>query len=183
MQRLGERIKKKRETLSLQLNTLADMVGVSSSCLSQIEKGKAFPSIVNLKRIADNLHTTVGELIGENETLIKNPIVKSNEKKFVKDNGVGLSVYLLSHHDQNKQMETYYLVFNENGKADDIMSRHPGQAFCYLIEGNIEFILDNKMYKLSKGDSLYFNSNIPHEVRNTADKKSEMIWIVTPPNI
>ena len=69
MQRIGERIKSKREQLGLQLNELAKKVGVSSSALSQIEKAKSFPTIITLKLIAENLQTTVGELIGENESL------------------------------------------------------------------------------------------------------------------
>ena len=66
MKRIGERIRQKRELLGLQLKVLSKKVGISSSALSQIEKAKAFPSIITLKSIAENLHTTVGELIGEN---------------------------------------------------------------------------------------------------------------------
>jgi len=106
MKRLGERIKKRREYLKLQLNDLARKVGISPSALSQIEKAKAFPSITTLKNISDNLITTVGELIGENETLTKNPLVKHNEMKFVLENSSGALLYLLSHHDPGKQMET-----------------------------------------------------------------------------
>ena len=49
MNRIGERIKKKREQFNLQLNELAEKIGISSSALSQIEKAKSFPSIVTLK--------------------------------------------------------------------------------------------------------------------------------------
>ena len=86
MKRLGERIKKRREFLKMQLNDLSKKVGISPSALSQIENAKAFPSIVTLKNIADSLHSSVGELIGENEMLAKNPIIRYKEKKFVKDN-------------------------------------------------------------------------------------------------
>lgn len=86
MNRIGERIKKKRELHNLHLNELADKVGISSSALSQIEKAKSFPSIVTLKRISEHLHTTVGELIGENEALSANPVVLRNEMKYVDQN-------------------------------------------------------------------------------------------------
>lgn len=86
MKRLGERIKRKREDLHLRLNELAQKVGISPGALSQIEKAKAFPSITTLKSIADNLYTTVGELIGENEILTNNPLVKFSEKSFIVKN-------------------------------------------------------------------------------------------------
>lgn len=80
MKRLGERIRRKRESLHLKLNDVANRVGISSSALSQIEKAKAFPSILTLKTIADCLHSTVGELVGENETLSKQPLIKDAKK-------------------------------------------------------------------------------------------------------
>ncbi|NLE31941.1 MAG: helix-turn-helix transcriptional regulator, partial [Bacteroidales bacterium] len=48
MKRIGERIKKKRELMNLNLNELAERVAVSASALSQIEKSKSFPSIFTL---------------------------------------------------------------------------------------------------------------------------------------
>lgn len=183
MKRLGERIKKRREYLKLQLNDLAKKVGISPSALSQIEKAKAFPSITNLKSIADNLITTVGELIGENETLGKNPLVKCAEMKFVLENDSGAALYLLSHHDQGKQMETYFIRFKAKAVSDGFMRNHPGQEFLYVLSGEIEVKLDEDKFILNKGDSFYYNSNIPHKITNFNESRSEILWIVTPPNI
>jgi transcriptional regulator with XRE-family HTH domain len=96
---MGARIRKRRENLGIRSNDLAKQVGVTSSLISQIEKAKAFPSILTLKKIADVLHTTVGELIGENATFIENPLLKAEDRKFAKKNRSGARVYLLSHHD------------------------------------------------------------------------------------
>jgi transcriptional regulator with XRE-family HTH domain len=183
MKRLGERVKRKREGQGLKLSDLAQKVGVSSSALSQIENAKAFPSILTLKNIADCLHTTVGELIGENETLSKQPLIKNSEKKFVKKNKTGTKLYLISHHDPLKQMETYLVEFEPGSDSRELMSSHPGQEFCYVIEGNLEFVLEEKLFLLEKDDSFYFNSNVPHLAKNISKKKTKIIWVVTPPNI
>lgn len=183
MKRLGERIKRKRESMQIQLNDLAKKVGISSSALSQIENAKAFPSIVTLKTIAEKLNSTVGELIGENETLTKNPLIKREEKKFVRGNRSGTSLYLLSHHDPLKQMETYLVEFIKNSDTKDIFIEHPGQEFCYILKGKVSFMLDEKEYELSEGDSLYFNSSIPHSAKSWSKSNTMMLWIITPPNI
>lgn len=183
MKRLGERIRRKREGLHLKLNDVASRVGISSSALSQIENAKAFPSILTLKNIADCLHSTVGELIGENETLSKQPLIKDAEKKFVKENKSGTKLYLISHHDPLKQMETYMVEFIPGSDGKGIMTSHPGQEFCYIIEGKIEILLDGIPYLLETDDSFYFNSNIPHTSKNKYNGISRVIWVVTPPNI
>lgn len=183
MKRLGERIKKRREQLKIQLNDLANHVGVSSSALSQIENAKAFPSITTLKKIADNLNITVGEIIGEHETLLKNPIIRHAEMKFVKENDNGAKLYLLSHHDAGKQMEPYLISLPPNTDSSEIINAHLGQEFIHIIKGTIEIVLEDATYLLNPGDNFYLNSNVTHVLKNTSDSITEVIWIISPPNI
>lgn len=183
MKRLGERIRRKRELLQLKLGDVAQQVGISPSALSQIEKAKAFPSILTLKHIADCLNTTVGELVGENETLSQQPLIRNNEKKFVKQNKSGTKLFLLSHHDPSKQMETYLIEMPEGGNCETIMSSHPGQEFIRIEEGTLNFLLEENEYQLTPGDNLFYNSNVLHQASNNQTSTCRFVWIVTPPNI
>lgn len=182
MKRIGERIKRKRELLNLQLNDLARKVGISPSALSQIEKAKSFPSIITLKSIAENLHTTVGELIGENESLSNNPVVYKNDIKFVERNDNGTEVYLLSHHDINKYMDTYFVRFIKNSDLEGLFVNNFGQVFCYVNSGEVKFELDGISYLLGNGDSIYFNSKLSYTARNDSDRVCELLWIISPPS-
>jgi len=183
MERLGERVKKRRELLGIGQRQVAQQIDASISMLSQIENGRAFPSILTLKKIAEALHTTVGDLIGEQENLSINPVVRSGEGKFVKKNSNGTAKYLLSHHDPGKQMEIYKLVFSSGGDTSDILFRHYGQSYCYILKGKLNIMIGHRKYTLSVGDSLYFMSNIDHIVTNSEKNNAECIWVVTPPSM
>ena len=179
MKRIGERINSKRKQLNLQLNDLAKKVGISPSALSQIEKAKAFPSIITLKSIAEHLYTTVGELIGENETLSQNPVVLSSEMKFVEKNESGTEIYLLAHHDINKQMDTYFVRFIQGSDVANLFTPNSGQIFCYVLSGEISFYLETKEYLLGVGDSIYFNSKATYTAINNSDTIGELVWIIS----
>lgn len=181
MKRLGERIKRRREGFHMQLNDLAKKVGISSSALSQIENSKSSPSIVTLKHVAEHLHTTVGELIGENEALTNNPLVRFDEKHFVEKNESGASFYLLSNHGNSKQMDTFLIEFEKESNSKNIMKPHPGQEFCFVLKGEVEITLEGRKYSVKENDSFYFNSSRDHMVQNTAKGITQMIWVVTPP--
>ncbi|MFC2124561.1 helix-turn-helix domain-containing protein [Bacteroidota bacterium] len=184
MDQIGKRIKKKRESLGFQIKELSIKIGVTSSLISQIEKGKAFPSIVTLVKIAETLQTTVGELIGENENLVQHPLLKSNERRLAKKNKNGTSLYLLSYHDPSKQIEPYIIQFGKNSDSEGIMtSNYPGQEFCFVLKGRFEALINEKQYSLSEGDGFYFNSSKRHLFRNISGKEAEMLWIITPQNI
>lgn len=180
MKRLGERIKKKRENQKIQLNDLARRAGISASALSQIENAKASPSIVTLKNIAECLHTTVGELIGENENLSQNPLITTEEIRFIEKNASGSELYLLSNHDPLKRMETYLIRFVEKSNIQGFFSTNRAQTFCFVNEGTFEFHLDEVNYKLKKGDSFYFDTILSHRVNLVEAQKGELLWITTP---
>ncbi len=177
MQRIGERIKYKREQLKLQLNELAKRVGISPSALSQIEKAKSFPSIVTLKLIAENLHTTVGELIGENESLQNNPIFRSEEYTFIQRNDSGTELFSLSQLDASKQMDTFLAKFNQSGDSLGLFSQFSGQIFGFLLSGEIQFDIDNKSYVVQQGDSIYFNAKRNFRMQNIFSGQSELICV------
>ncbi len=182
MNRIGERIKKKRELLHLHLNELAEKVGISSSALSQIEKSKSFPSILTLKSIAENLHTTVGELVGENESLGNNPVVYKKDIKYIDQNKSGTIIYLLSNHDLNKQMDTYLVRFAKASGIEGFFTKAFGQIFCHVLSGEVRFDLEGKSYLLKQGDNIYFNAKVSHDVINNYDGVSELLWVQSPPN-
>ena len=69
MDQLGKRIKKKSEDLGLLVKELSSHMGMTPSLISQIDRGKAFPSIITLKKLSDVLQTTVDELTDEHGNL------------------------------------------------------------------------------------------------------------------
>ncbi len=182
MNRIGERIKKKREQFNLQLNELAEKIGISPSALSQIEKAKSFPSILTLKTIAEKLHTTVGELIGENDLLANNPVVFKSDIKFIDQNKSGTMFYLLSQHDANKQMETYLVRFSKASAIDGFFTTAFGQIFSHVLSGEVRFDLNGKSFVLKPGDNIYFNAKSQFNVINYFDGVSEIIWVQSPPS-
>lgn len=181
MNRLGERIKRKREQLKLQLNDLSRLVGVSSSALSQIENAKASPSIATLKSIAENLHTTVGELIGENESYGRDPVTRKDEMRLIDQNESGTRVYLLSGHEMNNNMDAYSLRFNKDSDIKGLFADYNGQVFCRVSHGKISFVIDGKQYELEVGDNVYFNMKSLESIHCIGKEDGELLWVITPP--
>jgi transcriptional regulator with XRE-family HTH domain len=180
---MGKRIKMARENLGYQMKDLSNEIGVTSSLISQIESGKAYPSIVTLKKIADALRTTVGDLIGENEDLVHHPLLKSSERRFVRKNKKGTTLHLLSYHDPTKQIEPYIIRFKKNGDSEGIMtSNFPGQEFLFALKGRFQAIVDEIKYEINEGDGFYFDSSKAHHFLNTSDQEAELLWVITPNN-
>jgi len=181
MKIVGVNIKRLREDQDLTLRALAKKLRLSASFLSQVESGKASPSLSTLKSIADALSTTIGNLIGEAQKLEDNPVVRSSERKHVQEAGRGINLYLLTSRDPNKQMEPLLFKLKEGATSGERSYKHFGQEFVMVLRGVIEVTLNDMLYVLKKGDSIYFNSNVPHSFKNIGKEEAEAVWVVTPP--
>jgi XRE family transcriptional regulator, regulator of sulfur utilization len=181
MDKIGERIRKRREYLELPMNTLAKGIGITPSMLSQIENGKAYPSLHTIKHIADYLNTSVGSLIGENDTFSSNPVITWDEKKFVKRNENGASLYLLSQYSPLQVMEIYLLELENGGNSNDLLdNRRYGQEYCFVLNGKVTLNLTEKTYDLNMQDSIYYYSHDLKYFQNIATGISQVFWIISP---
>lgn len=180
MKKLGGRVRTRREVLGISLSETARLSGISPSALSQIENSKAYPSIVTLKSIAETLNTTVGDLIGENETIKFDPLMLKSDRILLAKDGKGGELYQISYNEPGKFMGTYFMTLDEGAVADKWFREHSGQGFCYLISGEIQFEMDKKVYNMSAGDTLYFNSLRPHKAINTHSVTAELLYVITP---
>jgi len=181
MNKLGERIRKRREYLELPMNVLAKGIGVTSSLLSQIENGKAFPSLHTIKHIADYLNTSVGALIGENETFASNPVISWDDKKFVKRNEKGATLYLMAHYSPLQTMEIYSVELEIGGSSIGLLdNRRNGQEFCFVIKGKVVVKLEETSHELVINGSIYFYSHDLKYFQNISTDKTYILWILSP---
>lgn len=181
MEIVSVNIKRLREEKGMTLREFAQKLQVSASFISQIETGKTSLSLSTLKKIADVLQTTVGALIGEKEKVTSDPVVKFAERKHLKNIGKGINMYLLTSPDSTKQMEPLLFKLQENADSGNSMYKHFGQEFVLVLKGALEITLNDTKYVLSKGDTIYFNSSIPHFFKNICKGITEAVWVVTPP--
>ena len=176
---LGDNLRNIRHKKNISLKQIADHAGVTVSFLSQVENGKTSPSLSVLKEIANYLNIAIGSILGES-VQADNPVTQSKERKKI-SYANGINMYLLTSPDANKQMEPLLMEMQESANSGPKSYQHFGQEFVMVLQGLLEIKLNNESYILKKGDSIYFNSSIPHSFRNLKKGVTEAIWVVTPP--
>ncbi|MFH1092023.1 MAG: cupin domain-containing protein, partial [Pseudomonadota bacterium] len=96
-------------------------------------------------------------------------IVRKEERRKVsrrassQDQAYGYTYESLAPGKANRHMEPF-LVTLEPSTAEQL-STHEGQEFIYVLEGKMEVILAQERVVLAPGDSIYYDSNMPHMVR------------------
>lgn len=181
MSSIGERIKKSRNEMALSLRELASRVDLSASFLSQIEQGKASPSIENLKKIATALDVKVSYLIEDEEEKNNTELVRRNERKYIESLDSNTKMALLTTSNIDKTMEPILYEIGPYGESGRSYYSHHGEEFIFIVEGKLDIYIDDELHSLNEGDSLYFKSSQKHRFKNSTDKATRAIWVVNPP--
>ncbi len=179
---IGKRIKKIRLSKKFTLQDVANKTGLSSGYLSKLEKSKKSPPISTLISIAAAFDVTVSVLLGEiseDESIL---LVKKNQRVLIAGPGsdFGYSYESLAYAFKGRLMEPYVLRVPKEVDRSHYF-QHEGQEMLYVIRGSMLFHYGEKEYNLEAGDTIYFDSSVPHLGESNAEGDLVMIMVsVTP---
>lgn len=174
---LGEILRNLRTKRKIPMGELAEKIGATSSHISQIERNISSPSITLLKKIAAELGVSITYFF-EEESSASSVIKKEDRNKFRLANS-SLTYELLT----PARAEKFQMLLTRikvGGKLGDVPIGHEGEECCYIMQGEVEMIVHDKVYQLSKGDSIYYGANAPHNVLNLGDVEAIIISAISP---
>lgn len=181
-ERIGKRVRDLRQARELTLQELADKAGLSKSYLSRVETSSKAPPVSTLLALAQILGTTVGRLLGEEETSEKISIVKKAARPEVTKDGTafGYSYSSLIEGHPDKRLEAYVLNLpKEMGQASHFV--HKGEELLFVLNGEMAFSYGGMDYYLEQGDCAYFDSNIPHLGRAVGGEDTQLLAVFITP--
>ena len=172
----GQRFRRLRTRRGLSLAQVAKATGVSVGFLSALERGQMRSSIATLRRIARFYRTNILSLF---ETAGDNPrLVRPAQRKILEATpDVRMELLAWGH----TAMEPHLFRVKPGGGSGESYS-HEGEEFLHVLRGDFEIWLNSgEHYHLKPGDSLYFESSIPHRWKNPGRKETWLLWVNTPP--
>ncbi|MCX7990451.1 MAG: cupin domain-containing protein [Proteobacteria bacterium] len=184
--KVGERIKYFREQKGLSLKELSDRTGYSESILSQIENHLISPPLGALLTVAKALELSVGNLLGEEK---EEPFIidrKGQEvpvSRVASKEGVnyGYTYKSLGFGKKDRHFEPFLITLEPSPLKPQGLSKHQGEEFIYVLNGEMEVQLRDFKEILKEGDSIYYNSEIPHRVSCVGDKPANILAIIWSP--
>ena len=181
--RVGEKIKSLRESKGLSLKEAADLTGFSTALLSQMENQLVSPSLGAMIKLANALGVKVGDFLGETQgepfTIVRKD-ERKNVSRFASKEGVkyGYSYEALGFEKKNRHMEPFIVTLEPATVKASKTSAHDGEEFIFVLEGEMEVILGNHTDVLYPGDSIYYDSNIPHRVQCHQEKVTKILAVL-----
>jgi transcriptional regulator with XRE-family HTH domain len=185
---LGPKIRKLRHRRSLTLQEVSELSGLSKSLLSQIENEASAPPIHTLARIARALGVKISYFFREKSNAQRISLMRRHARQETvrlphnRPERLGYRYIPLAHPTINQHMEPFWVQFKPREEKNGTYYQHPGEEFLYVQEGRLEFEGADQTIIVEPGDSLYFESSMPHMVRNIGEKTASALAVLYTPD-
>ncbi len=176
---IGQKIKAIRLIKNLKLYQVAEKANVSKGLISKIENGRTVPSLPVLLAIIHGLETTPADFFsGLKLTDGKNFLhqTRDNLKEISKEGAKGYHYQLIfSKPFEGFVFESVILTIDPSSSREKVVT--DAYEYKYMLEGSVEYWIENEMVMLNEGDSLLYDGRLPHVPINCGKTRAKMLVI------
>jgi len=180
---IGQRIASFRQKRGLSLEELAQRTGLEQSFLQAVEEKDIYPSLGPLLKIARALGVRLGTFLDDHVS--RDPlIVRLGERKEELTTHRGAETpadvvfYSLGKGKSDRHMEPFFVeLLPESGK-DQSLSSHEGEEFIVVVSGRARLTYGQDSFVLEPGDSIYYNSIVPHHLGCQGEEKASIYAVL-----
>jgi transcriptional regulator with XRE-family HTH domain len=161
---IGRQVRRYRKQLGLTITDMGNRTGLSAGMLSKIENGNTSPSLATLRSLSTALNVPVTALFRQFEEQRDATFVQAGKGLAIDRRGTraGHQYQLLGHSVHSQVSVEPYLITLESDAEVFPIFQHAGVEFIYVLEGSMVYRHLNATYTLTRGDSLFFDSDAPH---------------------
>lgn len=185
--KLGKKIREFREFRQISREDLALNANLDKDQLKKIEEKNVMPSLGHLIKISRALGVRIGTFLDDQDQLGP-AIVRAGEEKSslsfsTKDESTRehLNFFSLAQDKAGRHMEPFIVEIEPSKESDYKLSSHEGEEFIYVLEGSIEINYGKDLYRIDKGDTIYLDSVVAHNVHAADNKPAKILAVVYTP--
>ncbi|MCL2379584.1 MAG: XRE family transcriptional regulator [Coriobacteriia bacterium] len=183
---VGQRIKSLRETHNISLEELSQRTGMTTEELAQIETANTVLNLTPLITIARALGMRLGTLLDDDDgmgpALTKACDLESASRRTALATGSSdapLDFFSLAEGKISRHMDPFIIEVAPNAQRK--LDTHEGEEFIYCMNGAVVIEYGTETFELGPGDSLYYDTVVPHQVRAAGDEISTILAVVYTP--
>jgi transcriptional regulator with XRE-family HTH domain len=176
---IGARIRRLRVASGLTMAALAKRTNLTVSFISQAERNTVTPSIPSIQKIAGALNTSVSAFFDE----VRHPkrVVQVRDRRQIRFPREGVIDYLLSPK-LSGRLQAILTDAPPGTGSHEYYSHESDEEFVLVLKGRIRISVDKEIYDLNSGDTITFESRLPHKWKTIGTSTARILWVMTPPS-
>lgn len=181
---IGEKLRTLRLRKSMGLVELGKHTGLSAALLSKLERGKLFPTLPTLLRIAMVFGVGLDFFFTDERKRRVVGIVRKGERvRFPERPGTQEIPYYfecLDYRATERKLSAFLADFQEIAPEKAKPHQHPGVEFLYVIKGSLTLKIGSEEFQLEPEDAIYFDAAVQHSYRRRGSKSCTGVIVTVP---
>jgi transcriptional regulator with XRE-family HTH domain len=173
------RVRDLRKKKGWTLEELSAACGVSRSMLSEIERGRANPTLAVAFRIAQAFSMSLGELVEAPAATPRIDVIRADDRTYQYRSDRHISIRTLSPLHLEKAVEFYEIVLRAGGALTSSPHFEGARELATVQFGQVRVTSDGEAVELAKGDSAHYRADVPHSIKNVGDSDAVVFLVVT----
>ena len=173
----GATMKHLREVEKVSLEQLSNKTGLAQRYLKAIEDGQAAPPVSAVIQIAKALSVDSGSFLSAED---REASEKRRRESFFKRTQA-YSYKTLTPDAETKHMKAFLVTIDPHQDHRMVEYRHGGEEFLYVLTGHVEVRVGESQHSLKKGETLHFDSGLPHKLHNLSEEEAMLIVVIYTP--
>ncbi|MFW6323771.1 MAG: helix-turn-helix domain-containing protein [Desulfovibrionales bacterium] len=175
---IAPRLRALREALNLEADDLAARAGVTAEKVLSYESGESEIPVSYLYLAAQACGVDLTVLLSGGDAHLKEYSLVRSGKGLSVERRKDYQYKSLAYRFTHRRMEPFLVTVPPKEEQDLTYNSHPGQEFIHLLDGSLEIRIGENVLTLEPGDSLYFNSHLPHALRGLDGKEARFLDVI-----
>jgi transcriptional regulator with XRE-family HTH domain len=181
---IGEKLRSMRLRKSMGLVELGKHTGLSAALLSKLERGKLFPTLPTLLRIAMVFGVGLDYFFTDERKRRVVGIVRKDERvRFPERPGAQDVQYYfecLDYRATERKLSAFLADFQDVAVDKLKPHQHPGVEFLFILKGSLTVKIGSEEFLLEPEDAIYFDSAVLHSYRRRGSKPCTGVIVTVP---
>jgi transcriptional regulator with XRE-family HTH domain len=186
---MSERIRAARIRTGISARQLAAELGCSPSLISQIERGKATPSVSRLYAMTTALGISMDSLFAESPEARREParavgeqasdiVLRRADRPAINLEHDVRWERLTPRSERNIEFREVFYEVGGGSPGSERAIQHNGRDYAVIIEGDLSAQVGFERFVLRSGDSIAFDATIPHQFWNQGTQLVRAVFVL-----
>ena len=182
--KVGYRVRELRKAKKITLVELSKTTGIAQATLSRIETGTMIGTVESHRKISEALGLGLAELYAPLDRRYQEIVhAKKEAPRKVVHQARGCQTELLSQEVTKKKITPLLLTLSGSARTGQEQNDRGVEKFLWVLEGDVDAVLEKETYSLKTGETLYFDASLPHRLVNPKSKTAKLFVAVSPSKI
>ncbi|MEJ2154625.1 MAG: FAD-binding protein [Desulfobacteraceae bacterium] len=170
----GAMVRQLREARQWSAEDLARKTGQTPDFISQLESDQLSPSVAFIMRMAKAMEVDPGTFLNKEEQAT----IRDRRAQAFYQRARNYSYTTLTPEDENSHLRAFMVTIEPQLDHKPVAYKHEGEEFIFVMSGDLELTLGSKVQRYKSGESIHFNSDVPHKLKSISNEPTKCLVVL-----